>query len=34
MPRPMSDFTMRRLRDALEPGPARVRAIGPRVWLR
>jgi 8-oxo-dGTP diphosphatase len=34
MPRPMSDFTMRRITEALEGGPPRVRTIGPRVWLR
>jgi len=34
MPRPMSDFTMRRITEALDGGPARVHTIGPRVWLR
>jgi ADP-ribose pyrophosphatase YjhB (NUDIX family) len=34
MPRPMSDFTMRRVTDALDGAAARVHTIGPRVWLR
>ncbi len=34
VPRPMSDFTLRRITDAIAGGPAGVRNIGPRVWLR
>jgi 8-oxo-dGTP diphosphatase len=34
LPRPMSDFTVRRITDALEGGLVRVSRIGPRVWLR
>jgi 8-oxo-dGTP diphosphatase len=34
LPRPISDFTLRRITDALGDGPACVWTIGPRVWLR
>jgi 8-oxo-dGTP diphosphatase len=34
LPRPTSDFTERRITDAIEGGPARVHTIGPRVWRR
>lgn len=34
LPRPMSDFTFRRITDAITGGPAGVWTIGPRVWLR
>ena len=34
LPRPISDFTTRRITDALGDGPVRVWTIGPRVWLR
>jgi 8-oxo-dGTP diphosphatase len=34
LPRPMSDFTVRRITDAIAGGPAGVWTIGPRVWLR
>lgn len=34
LPRPMSDFTLLRITDALSGDPARLRRIGPRVWLR
>jgi 8-oxo-dGTP diphosphatase len=34
LPRPMSDFTERRIADAVTGGPARVQTIGPRVWRR
>jgi 8-oxo-dGTP diphosphatase len=33
LPRPISDFTVQRIRDAASGGPARLIAIGPRVWL-
>jgi 8-oxo-dGTP diphosphatase len=33
-PRPMSDFTARRVEHALAETPAAVHTIGPRVWLR
>lgn len=32
-PRPISDFTLRRIRDALDGGPAAVSTIGARLWL-
>lgn len=32
LPRPMSDFTERRIRDALDLAPATVVRIGPRLW--
>jgi 8-oxo-dGTP diphosphatase len=32
LPRPLSDFTERRIRDAASGAPARVRSIGPREW--
>ena len=32
LPRPMSDFTERRIRDALALAPATVVRIGPRLW--
>lgn len=34
LPRPMSDFTVRRITDAIASGPAGVWTIGPRVWVR
>jgi len=34
LPRPMSDFTARRIDDALSGASAVFRAIEPRVWLR
>jgi 8-oxo-dGTP diphosphatase len=34
LPRPMSDFTLQRLKDALSEGPAVFATIRPRVWLR
>jgi 8-oxo-dGTP diphosphatase len=34
LPRPMSDFTVRRITDAISGDPAGVWKIGPRVWLR
>lgn len=34
LPRPMSDFTDRRIADAIADGPAAVWKIGPRIWLR
>ena len=34
LPRPISDFTMRRIDDALSGEPAAVHEIGPRKWLR
>jgi len=34
LPRPMSDFTVRRITDAIAHPPAGVWTIGPRVWLR
>lgn len=34
LPRPISDFTVQRIRDALKNGPALVRTIGPRTWLK
>jgi 8-oxo-dGTP diphosphatase len=34
LPRPMSDFTVRRITDAITGGAAGVWKIGPRVWLR
>jgi 8-oxo-dGTP diphosphatase len=34
LPRPMSDFTVRRVADAISGGPAGVWPIGPRIWLR
>ena len=34
LPRPISDFTVRRITDALGNGLAGVWTIGPRVWLR
>jgi 8-oxo-dGTP diphosphatase len=34
LPRPISDFTIRRIEDALAGRPPAVTAIGPRVWLR
>jgi 8-oxo-dGTP diphosphatase len=34
LPRPMSDFTVRRIADAISDGPAGVWTIGPRTWLR
>jgi diadenosine tetraphosphate (Ap4A) HIT family hydrolase/ADP-ribose pyrophosphatase YjhB (NUDIX family) len=33
LPRPISDFTIRRISDALAAGPALVRLVGPRTWL-
>lgn len=32
-PRPISDFTLRRIRDGLSDEPAAVSTIGARVWL-
>lgn len=32
LPRPMSDFTERRIRDALQDGPVAVERIGRREW--
>ena len=32
LPRPISNFTIRRVHDALADGPAPFAAIGPRVW--
>ena len=34
LPRPFSDFTMRRIADGLTDQPIRVHQVGPRVWLR
>ena len=34
LPRPISDFTLRRITDAISGAPAGVWKIGPRVWLR
>ena len=34
LPRPVSDFTERRIADAISGGAARVHTIGPRVWRR
>jgi len=34
LPRPISDFTVRRINDALAGAEARLHVIGPRVWLR
>jgi 8-oxo-dGTP diphosphatase len=34
LPRPMSDFTVRRITDSIAGGPAGVWKIGSRVWLR
>jgi 8-oxo-dGTP pyrophosphatase MutT (NUDIX family) len=34
LPRPISDFTLARIADALATAPARVTSIGPRKWLR
>ena len=34
LPRPISDFTIRRIDDALDGKPAAVYEIGPRKWLR
>lgn len=34
LPRPISDFTARRIDDALSGKPAAVHEIGPRKWLR
>lgn len=34
LPRPISDFTVQRIRDAASGGPARLTTIGPRVWLK
>lgn len=34
LPRPMSDFTVRRITDAIAGSPPGVWTIGPRVWLR
>jgi 8-oxo-dGTP pyrophosphatase MutT (NUDIX family) len=34
LPLPISDFTIRRIDDALSDGPAALTAIGPRVWMR
>ncbi|OLB83553.1 MAG: hypothetical protein AUI15_35885 [Actinobacteria bacterium 13_2_20CM_2_66_6] len=34
LPRPLSDFTERRIADAVTGGPTRVETIGPRVWRR
>ena len=34
LPRPISDFTIRRIDDALDGEPAGVHEIGPRQWIR
>ena len=34
LPRPISDFTLVRIADALGDAPARVTTIGPREWIR
>jgi 8-oxo-dGTP diphosphatase len=34
MPRPISDFTVLRVSDALSGGPASFCRVGPRMWLR
>lgn len=34
LPRPISDFTVRRIADALSKGPAAFGVVGPRKWLR
>jgi 8-oxo-dGTP diphosphatase len=34
LPRPISDFTLRRITDAIAGGPPGVWTIGPRVWLK
>jgi len=32
-PRPISDFTVRRIRDALSGDPAELNVVGPRSWM-
>ena len=34
LPRPISDFTIRRIDDALDGGAAELHEIGPRQWIR
>lgn len=34
LPRPISDFTARRIDDALDGKPAQIHEIGPRQWIR
>ena len=34
LPRPISDFTVRRIDDALDGTPAAVHEVGPRQWIR
>jgi ADP-ribose pyrophosphatase YjhB (NUDIX family) len=34
LPRPISDFTVRRIDDALDGKPADIHEIGPRQWIR
>jgi 8-oxo-dGTP diphosphatase len=34
LPRPISDFTVQRITDALSGTEARLHVVGPRVWLR
>jgi 8-oxo-dGTP diphosphatase len=34
LPRPISDFTVRRITDAVSGGPVGISTVGPRVWLR
>jgi len=34
LPRPVSDFTERRIADAISAAPVRLQTIGPRVWRR
>ena len=34
LPRPISDFTIRRIDDALDGRPAAMHEIGPRQWIR
>lgn len=33
LPRPISDFTVQRIRDALSGDPPRVKTVRPRTWL-
>jgi 8-oxo-dGTP diphosphatase len=32
-PRPISDFTLQRIADALSGEPPRLKVVGPRIWL-
>lgn len=33
LPRPISDFTVRRIEDALTGAPASLHVVGPRIWF-